>query len=231
MRTILCLFVAFTLVLPAGLALPAAVSAQDHAAHHATPHPALPDGWMAHFDDPAAGHAAHEGADDGLSFTVMEPGWHITTGPSGIFYRHEFTAGGNYTVEAEIHLFDPGTRRESFGVFFGGSTLHDPETQRYTYFLARRDGQFMIRGRSGEDVSNIQGWTEHAGVPTWDARAEGAETVSYILNVEVGGEEVIFRVNGAEVDRRPRGEMALDGHFGLRVNHGLNLHVSRVEVR
>jgi len=225
MRTILCLFAVFT------LAFPAAVSAQDHAAHHAHQHPALPDGWMAHFDNPAAGHAAHQGADDGLSFVVMEPGWHITTGPSGIFYRHEFRAEGNYTVEAEIHLFDPGARRESFGVFFGGTTLHDPEEQQYTYFLTRRDGRYMIRGRSGEDVSDIQGWTEHAEVPTWDDRPEGAETVRYVLSVEVGDEEVIFRVNGAEVDRRPRGDMALDGHFGLRVNHGLNLHVTRVEVR
>ena len=220
------------LLLVAALLLPAAVSAQDHAAHHHQAHPALPDGWMAHFDDAGAAHAAHmEQADDGLSFEVMEPGWHLTTGPSGIFYRHEFSAEGSYTLEAEIHLFDPGERRESFGVFFGGRALHDREAQRYGYFLVRRDGSYMIRERSGTEVSNVQGWTEHAAVPSWEDREEGAMSIAYTLAVEVEGDEVVFRVNGEEVDRRPRNELALDGHFGLRVNHGLNLHVSRVGTR
>lgn len=218
----------FLLVL-LGLLVPVAGIAQDHPEHHA--HPGLPDGWMAHFDRPDAAHAAHMAGDDGLVFEVMEPGWHVTTGPSGIFYRHEFRAEGAYTLEAEIHLFDPGERRESFGVFFGGSTLHDPEAQRYTYFLARRDGRYMIRERAGTEVADVQGWTEHAGIPTWEGREEGAQTVLYVLQVEVGPQEVIFRVNDTEVDRKPRGEMALNGHFGLRVNHGLNLHVSRIEVR
>lgn len=203
--------------------LPATALAQDHEAH-----PELPDGWMAHFDNHDMGDM---GGDDGLSFETMSPGWHVVTGPSGIFYRHEDSADGSYTVEAEIFLFDPGERRESFGVFFGGETLHDPEAQRYTYFLARRDGSYMIRGREGDGVSDIQGWTEHAAVPSWDDREEGAETVRYLLTVEVGDEDVVFRVNGEEVDRRPRGEMALDGHFGLRVNHGLELHVAGLEAR
>lgn len=216
----------------AAFSIPVAGSGQDHAAHHERAHPALPDGWMAHFDDPEAMQAAHMGeADDGLSFEIMEPGWHITTGPSGIFYQHEFSADGEYDLEAEIHLFDPGERRESFGVFFGGEELHDREAQRYAYFLVRRDGSYMIRERTGDEVGNIQGWTEHPAVPSWDDREEGAASLAYELAVEVGADEVVFRVNGVEVDRRPRGELPVEGHFGLRVNHGLNLHLSRVEAR
>jgi hypothetical protein len=211
------------------LLLPVVLQAQDHAEHHANRHPALPDGWMAHFDRPAADHAAH--ASDGLAFDDMPPGWHITTGPSGIFYRHEFNAEGSYTLESEIFLFDPGTRRESFGVFFGGGSLHDPAAQSYTYFLVRRDGRYMIRERAGAEVGDIQGWTEHTAVPAWDDREAGAEAVRYLLAVEVGASEVVFRVNGEEVDRRARGDFPVDGHFGLRVNHGLNLHVSSVEAR
>lgn len=206
------------------LSVPATALAQDHAEHHEGPSMPLPAGWMAHFDRPDAGH-------EGLSFEVMEPGWHIATGPSGIFYQHGFTAEGSYVLEAEIHLFDPGQRRESFGVFFGGAELHDREAQRYAYFLVRRDGSYMIRERSGPEVGTIQGWTPHAAVPSWDDRSEGAMSVAYTLTVEVGGEEVVFRVNGEEVDRRPRAEVPVAGHFGLRVNHGLNLHVSRVGLR
>ncbi len=214
------------------LLVPALAAAQDHADHHAMAHPALPDGWMAHFDRADAAHAAHmEEADDGLSFEVMEPGWHVTTGPSGIFYRHEFLARDSYTLEAEIHLFDPGQRRESFGVFFGGSTLHDQEEQRYGYFLVRRDGSYMIRERAGTEVLDVQGWTDHEAVPSWEAREAGAETVAYRLAVEVGPEDVVFRVNDTEVDRRSRSALPVDGHFGLRINHGLELHVSSVGVR
>ncbi|MFW5905024.1 MAG: hypothetical protein ACOCUZ_02285 [bacterium] len=214
------------------LLVPSVAAAQDHAAHHEQAHPELPDGWMAHFDDPDAAHEAHMGdADDGLSFEIMEPGWHITTGPSGIFYQHEFSAEGSYTLEAVIHLFDPGERRESFGVFFGGSELHDREAQGYTYFLVRRDGRYMIRERAGEEVANVQGWTEHDAVPTWEDREEGAMSVAYTLGVEAGPDEIVFRVNGEEVDRRPRGAFPVDGHFGLRVNHNLNLHVERIEAR
>ncbi len=223
MRAVGAVWVAGALVAGA----PGGALAQDHAHHHQA-HPALPDGWMAHFDG-AAGHAGH-GADDGLSFEAMEPGWHITTGPSGIFYRHEFRAEGTYVLEAEIRLFDPGARRESFGLFFGGSTLHDPEEQRYTYFITRRDGHYMIRNREGTGVSDVQGWTEHEAIPTWDGRPEGADAVPYLLRVEVGADEVVFRINGVEVDRRRRDGLALDGHFGLRVNHGLNLHVVGVDV-
>ncbi len=215
----------------AALLAAAPLIAQDHADHHANRHPALPDGWMAHFDNPAMDHAAHGGDPGGLEFTDMPPGWHITTGPSGIFYQHDFRAGGSYTLETEIHLFDPGQRRESFGLFFGGSELHDREAQGYGYFLVRRDGRYMIRVRDGADLHDVQGWTEHEAIPSWDGRPEGAMTVPYTLTVEVGASEIVFRVNGTQVDRRPRGDLPVEGHYGLRVNHNLNLHITRVETR
>jgi hypothetical protein len=206
------------------LALPLAVWGQDHDhAHEGHADPALPDGWMAHFDQAHAGHGA-----EGLEFVEMAPGWHITTGPSGIFHRHEFRSEGTYRLEAEIHLFDPGARRESFGVFFGGRELHG-EGQRYSYFLVRRTGEFMIRHRAGEDLHDIQGWTAHEAVRGWDDREEGSASVLNVLAVEVGSQEVVFEVNGREVARRPRADLDVDGHYGLRVNHNLNLHVARIE--
>ncbi|CAN5770904.1 hypothetical protein BH23GEM11_BH23GEM11_02580 [soil metagenome] len=217
----------FAVALFAGLS-PAPVAAQDHAAHHAAV-PGLPDGWMAHFDAAAGGgeHAAHAAA-EGLSFEEMAPGWHIETGPAGIFYRHEFRGEGTFAVESEIHLFDPGERRESFGVFFGGSALHDPETRRYAYFLVRRDGSFMIRERRGTELVDVAGWTEPEAVPGWDDRPEGAMSVPYVLRMEAGETDVVFLVNGQEVRRVPRSDVSVDGHFGLRVNHSLSLHVTRV---
>jgi hypothetical protein len=223
---------AATAVLALGVLAAGPLLAQDHAdhaAHHATPIPGLADGWMAHFDAAAGGgeHAAHAAA-EGLVFEEMAPGWHITTGPSGIFYRHEFRGEGTFSLESEIHLFDPGERRESFGVFFGGSELHDPELRNYTYFLVRRDGQFMIRERRGADLVDVAPWTPHEAIQGWDTRPEGSMSVPNVLRVDAEADDVIFRVNGTEVARVPRSQVAVNGHFGLRVNHNLNLHVTRV---
>jgi hypothetical protein len=214
------------LVLPAGLTAQEPGEPEDH--HMQID--GLPDGWMAHFDAVAAGDAhAHHAAAEGLEFMDMAPGWHITTGPSGIFYRHGERAAGDFAIETEIHLFDPGERRESFGLFVGGTTLHDTEARRYTYFLVRRDGQFMIRERVGTEVRDIVNWTEHAAIRGWDDRDEGDMSVPNVLRVEVRGDQVVYLVNGSEVSRFDRGERAIDGHYGLRVNHNLNLHVTRLD--
>ena len=212
----------FTLALGLGAAPALAQDHQHMEGHHAAAD--LPDGWMAHFD---GGHGAH-GADD-LNFSEMAPGWHITTGPSGIFYKHDFRAEGDFTVESEIHLFDPGERRESFGIFIGGSALHGDE-QRYTYFLVRRTGEFMIRHRVGEELHDVMGWTAHEAVHGWDDRDEGAVSVPNVLSVRVEGADVIFSVNGTEVHGAQRDALDVDGHFGLRINHGLDLHVTGIEM-
>ena len=51
-----------------------------------------------------------------------------------------------------------------------------------------------------------------------------------VIAVEARGDRVRFFVNGSEVASVPRSELAVDGQVGLRVNHRLNLHVSRLEV-
>jgi hypothetical protein len=47
-----------------------------------------------------------------------------------------------------------------------------------------------------------------------------------VLAVEAGAETVRFFVNDEEVAAVPRAELDVDGIFGFRVNHRLNLHIS-----
>lgn len=212
----------------ATLAAPTPAVAQDHdmqQMHQQMAEMGLPEGWMAHFD---SGHGAQ--AAESLEFAVMEPGWHITTGPSGIFYQHDFRADGDFSVSSEIHLFDPGQRRESFGIFVGGSELHGDQAA-YTYFLVRRTGEYMIRHRAGEELHDVQGWTEHDAVLSWDERDEGAMSVPNTLAIQASGDDVVFLVNGTEVHRAARADVPVDGHYGLRVNHNLNLHVTGIELQ
>ncbi len=53
---------------------------------------------------------------------------------------------------------------------------------------------------------------------------EDAGTARNVLVLEAAGDQLRFSVNGALLWTGPRADLATDGVFGLRVNHGLNLH-------
>jgi hypothetical protein len=204
----------------------APVAAQSHEHAHETPAAAgataqpRPEGWVVRVDRP------DRATPDQVAFTAMAPGWHVTTGPAALMYLPGSTASGDFHLESTMHLFDPGERNEGYGVFFGGSDM-DGAGQRYTYFLLRQDGRFLIKVRNGDATSVVRDWTEHPSIHTWAARTDGAASVENQLVVHVQGSDVQFIVNGAVVAQVPRAELpATDGAYGLRVNHSLNLHVA-----
>lgn len=160
-------------------------------------------------------------------FVNMTPGWHITTGPAGIFYHPASTAEGTYRTETLIHLFDPQGRNEAFGLFIGGQNL-DADNLSYDYFLIRNSGEYLIKRREGSETSLIQGWTPHDGIRTYGP--DSGDSVPNTLAVEVGDEEVGFFINGEEVERLPKSDLQTDGVVGLRINHRLNVHVGDFKV-
>ena len=179
-----------------------------------------PAGWHVRLDRPDRGTA------DQVMFTEMAPGWHVTTGPAALLHHPDSTASGSYRLEADVFLFDPGERREGYGLFFGGRDL-EGVGQQYTYFLLRRDGSWLVKTREGDETAVVRDWTQHEAVNDWEGRAEGEQTVRNRLGVEVGADEVVFFVNDTELTRIPRDQLPpTDGIFGLRVNHSLNLHVT-----
>jgi hypothetical protein len=157
----------------------------------------------------------------------MTPGWHVTTGPAAILYHPASTGEGAYRASTEIHLFDPGDRREAYGLFVGGKDL-EADHQSYLYFVLRNSGEFLVKRRAGAETHVVQDWTAHPAVVKYTAGA-GA-SVKNALAVEVGDETVRFFVNGQEVASHPRAGLQTDGVVGLRVNHHLNLHVSDLKV-
>lgn len=203
MRTILSAF-----VLAAVVAAPSAAQDDEFT---------RPPDWQVRFDRPAP--------ESEVYFVDMPPGWHITTGPSGILYNPATTATAPYRVESEIFLF-PGERREGFGIIFGGTDLAG-DGQSYTYFLLRKDGQFIIKERRGNETSTHVPWTAHEAIVPHDG---GEGTAKNVLAVTAGEADVVFEVNGQEVARLDRASVATDGIVGLRVNHQLNLHVASLNV-
>jgi len=180
----------------------------------------FPDGWEVRFDKEGS-------ALEDLYLVSMPPGLHITTGPAMIAYHPDSTVTGDFSLESEVFLFDPGQRREAFGFFLGGSGL-DGADQRYTYFLVRNGGEFLIKSREGVSTNTVQDWTAHPSIASWSE--DGGGTAKNVLKVEAVGERLRFSVNGTEVWTGERGVVTTEGIFGLRVNHGLNLHVASLAV-
>lgn len=180
-----------------------------------------PEGWSVRFDDPSRSEADLE------MFAAMPPGWHVTSGPAAIYWGPEMEASGSFRIELVVYLFDPGRRREAFGIFAGGKNLTD-DGVAYSYFLIRNGGEYIVKRREGPEAPTVVPWTAHEAVMAFEDREEGAATIKNVLAIEVGETTVRFIVNGAEVTTLPRSEFPADGSYGFRINHGLNVHVESI---
>lgn len=182
-----------------------------------------PVGWEVRLDQPDPSASIGSSEDDDIFFVNMTPGWHVTTHRAAIFYHPANTAEGQFTATAGIYFFDPGDRqREGYGLLFGGRDL-EGDGQSYVYFLARNTGEFLIKRRSGESTEIIQDWTRSEAVK----RAPGeTESVLNEFTVEVGPDDVRFHINEQLVATRSADEIESDGVIGLRLNHGVNVHVA-----
>lgn len=184
----------------------------------------LPDGWTLRLDDKERRY----GVDD-TKFVTMGSGLHVTSGPAAIYYHESAKVTGNHTVSATFAQRKAPQHAEAYGLFVGGRKL-DTAEQEYLYFLVRKDGKYLVAHRAGADVHKIVDWTEHSAVRKEDA--SGAQTNTLAIEVSAGG--VTLMANGERVTSFTRDEMkgmVPVGYAGLRVNHGLDLHISNYEVK
>lgn len=180
-----------------------------------------PVGWQVRYDK--GEHAAH-GADS-ISFVQMTPGFHATTGGSAaIMWHTDSSARGDFTIASTMFLFPTkGRDKEGYGVFVGGADLAGAG-QRYTYFLLRNDGMFLVKQRQGEKTVTLSDWTTLPAIK----RQTGGDAVQNDFRVEAKGGTVRFLVNGTEAVALPRAQVSPDGVYGVRMNHAVNAHITSV---
>ena len=178
----------------------------------------LPEGWSARLD---------RGTDMAqVKFVTMAPGYHLTLGPAGIFWREADKANGPFHTVATLHQTKAPAHPEGYGLFYGGQALAG-EGQKYTYFLVRGDGTYLIKERKGAETTNVsEGWVEHAAVTKQNA--EGAAMNK--LEIDATGDQIRFMVNGQEVHSMAAAPGSRNGIVGLRVNHNLDVHVEEFAV-
>ena len=207
------------------LSLPALAEAQGRGGGAAAP--ARPvagsgvevPGWWARLDDPKEGR-------QGLRLTRTGTSLRATTGPNVVFFDPQEDWEGQYTVKATFTQLKPASHQVAYGLFFGGTNV-DQNTQRYSYFVIRQDGQFLIKRRNGAATTNVAGdWTENAAVVKADASGKQVNE----LTVRVAKDAVTFMVNGKEIAKHPASAMDMVGMIGLRIGHGLDIQVDNFSV-
>ena len=179
----------------------------------------LPAGWSVRLDSGGT-------KPDGVSVVPMGGGLHFKSGPAGIYYRTTDTKSGSYEVHASFNQVEPSAHPEAYGLIIGGADLAGVG-QKYTYFLVRQDGMFMISRRNGAKVSPIVAWTGNAAVKKTDASTKGTN----LLAIVVAADRTRFLVNGTEVGSQPTSAVDGSGIVGLRINHNLNVHVDGFGVK
>jgi hypothetical protein len=187
----------------------------------------LPPGW----------HARTDGNRPltNVKFDSMSVGHHVTLGPATIFWRDADNATGSYTVEAKFWQFPSDTHRdhrEGYGLFFGGSAL-PAAGQRYTYFLIRDDGMFLVKRRMGDSTWAVTtGWTASDAVTKRDtgATVETTNPLENTLTIRVTPTDATFLVNGKIVYKANAGDVDSKGIVGFRVNHNLNVHLGQLQI-
>jgi len=176
-------------------------------------------GWWARMDDLKEARA-------GFKFVTMGTGLHATTGPNVILFDPQEDWEGPYTTRATLTLTKPASHQVAYGIFVGGQDL-DNDKQRYTYFVIRQDGKYLIRKRTGNTTTNVAGdWADHPAIRKSDEK--GSQTNE--LAIQVGRDQVTFLANGQTVVTHPAKAVDVVGVSGLRIGHGLDVHIEGFSV-
>jgi len=209
----------------AALTLPLAAQQGGQTHSHDDPdHPAagggsVPAGWSVRAD---------KGDASGAKVVNMGKGLHVTTGPALILYRADTRGTGPFHTLATFTQTRPSAHPEGYGLFFGGQGL-DGKDQRYTYFLIRQDGSYLIKRREGDQTADItRGWVQHAAIKKVDAKGSATNLLEVDHKRDAG--KFTFLVNGQEVYATDAKSLNPDGEVGLRVNHNLDVHIEGFDV-
>ncbi|MGH7549027.1 MAG: hypothetical protein ACREMM_12760 [Gemmatimonadales bacterium] len=179
----------------------------------------VPAGWQARTDK---GKPLTD-----AKIVTMGSGLHVTLGPAVVLWRESDKASGDYHVVATFTQTENPRHPEAYGLFIGGSQLGDAQN-RYTYFLVRGDGKFLIKRRVAGDstVEVSKGWTESDAV----VKADSEGKASNELSILVQGGKVSFQVNGKDVYSARATVLDTQGIVGYRVNHNLDVHLSALGI-
>jgi hypothetical protein len=201
-------------------AVPAAAAPADADPDAATAGGGVPAGYLGQVDLPRPGRDTADLAQ--ASYAMRDGRWEVRTGPAHIVYAGGDSASGAYTVSATVEQLETPSHPEAFGLILGGANLDQLAAQKYTYFIVRHTGEYMVRVRDGAATRDVIGWTASPGVP----KSDDGGRATYNLSARVGADSVRFLVNDQQVAAVAAAAVPTSGIAGLRINHNLHLMVT-----
>lgn len=175
----------------------------------------FPAGWNVRPD---------RGTPEAIKFSIAGNVYHYMMGPAGTFYRSDWTKSGNYEFSARLTQKAAPSHPISYGLMIGGKDMSGAN-QTYSYFLVRNLGEFYIANKEGDQRPiTVVGWTANPAIVK--QADDGRQTNT--LAIQVQADNVIFSVDGKEVDRLPKSKLHTDGLYGFRIGHNLDVDVDQI---
>lgn len=153
----------------------------------------------------------------------------LSVGPAAIYWNDANTAKGDYEVKASFKEHKmAASHPHSYGIFIGGSGL-ESDTEKLAYCIVYGNGTYSVKTFSGAKVTTVVDRAESPALHKADANGESTNDIGW----RVKGGKASCVVNGTEVKTLEQAELvgadkldALDGIYGIRVSHNLELTVS-----
>lgn len=183
-------------------------------------------GWKGRVDR----RPASQGKSVADSKLVTEGGaLRLSVGPAGNFWNDANVAKGDYTVKATFKEHKmAASHPHSYGVFIGGADLESP-TETLMYCIAYGNGTYSVKTFHGEKVTTLVDRAESPALKKAGANGEATNEIGW----RVQGGKASCVINGTSVKSFEQAEVvaadklkSLDGTYGIRVSHNLELTVS-----
>ena len=217
MRSTLAIFLAVVACACSSPAADQAPKPVDPPKDAAKPVSTLPDGWKARLDDATT--------KDTGTVQVENDAVVFHGGPGGIYYKPGDKAEKDYTVIAAFTQATTLPAPQPYGLFVSGADL-DKDTHRYTAFLVRQDGKFQIVSVNAGKQTVLADWRPAKAM----VELKGVKPTN-TLEVRALQDAVHFLIGDQEVHQLPRARVGQDGVAGVRLGPGLNVQVTKLDVK
>ncbi|HEX4934768.1 MAG TPA: hypothetical protein VFV33_16375 [Gemmatimonadaceae bacterium] len=162
-------------------------------------------------------------------FAVEGKDLRLSIGPAAFYYNPANTASGDYTVKASFKEHKmTASHPHSYGIFIGGSDL-ESDTETLMYCIAYGNGTYSIKTFHGSNVQTLVNLEKTTALKQADATGASVNEIGWTVK---GGKPSCV-INGTVVKTFDKFDVvagdklkSLDGVYGIRVSHNVELTVS-----